>query len=49
MERCKKAEEGAKVMKLTAKDLLAFGVIDKIIKEPLGGAHKDKHLGSKKY
>ncbi|NLY86326.1 MAG: acetyl-CoA carboxylase carboxyltransferase subunit alpha [Tissierellia bacterium] len=43
----KKAEEGAKVMKLTAKDLLAFGVIDKIIKEPLGGAHKDKHLAAK--
>ncbi|NLK44340.1 MAG: acetyl-CoA carboxylase carboxyltransferase subunit alpha [Tissierellia bacterium] len=40
----KKAEEGAKVMKLTAKDLLAFGVIDKLIREPLGGAHKDKYL-----
>lgn len=43
----KKAEEGAKVMKLTAKDLLSLGVIDKVIKEPLGGAHKDKDLAAK--
>jgi acetyl-CoA carboxylase carboxyl transferase subunit alpha len=27
-------------MKLTAQDLLELGVIDKIIKEPLGGAHR---------
>lgn len=40
----KKAEKGAEVMKLTAKDLLSLGVIDKVIKEPLGGAHKDKYL-----
>lgn len=38
----KQAEKGAEVMKLTAKDLLSIGVIDKVIKEPLGGAHKDK-------
>lgn len=35
------AEKGASVMKLTASDLLSLGVIDAIIKEPLGGAHKD--------
>ena len=35
------AEKGANVMKLTAKDLLSLGVIDEIIKESLGGAHKD--------
>lgn len=35
------AEKGAGVMKLTAKDLLSFGVIDDIITEPKGGAHKD--------
>ena len=34
-------------MKLTAKDLLSLGVIDKVIKEPLGGAHKDKDLAAK--
>jgi len=28
-------------LKLTADDLLKFGVIDGIIKEPLGGAHRD--------
>ena len=29
-------------MKLTAKDLLKLGVIDEIISEPLGGAHRDR-------
>ena len=28
-------------MKLTAKDLLKLGVIDEVIAEPLGGAHRD--------
>lgn len=28
-------------MRLTAQDLKKFGVIDEIIKEPLGGAHRD--------
>ena len=28
-------------MKLTAKDLLELGIIDEVIKEPLGGAHRD--------
>ena len=28
-------------MKLTAKDLLKLGIIDEIIDEPLGGAHRD--------
>jgi acetyl-CoA carboxylase carboxyl transferase subunit alpha len=36
-----KAEQAAEAMKLTAKDLLEIGVIDKIIAEPLGGAHRD--------
>ncbi len=35
------AQKAADVMKLTAQDLLSLGVIDKIIEEPLGGAHKD--------
>jgi acetyl-CoA carboxylase carboxyl transferase subunit alpha len=36
-----KAPEAAEALKLTAQDLLRFGVIDEIIKEPLGGAHGD--------
>jgi acetyl-CoA carboxylase carboxyl transferase subunit alpha len=28
-------------MKITAQDMLRFGVIDQILKEPLGGAHRD--------
>src|SRR5262249_56741932 len=31
----------AAALKLTAKDLSRFGVIDDIIPEPLGGAHRD--------
>jgi acetyl-CoA carboxylase carboxyl transferase subunit alpha len=34
-----KAKEAASVMKLTSKDLLELGIIEGIIKEPLGGAH----------
>ncbi len=33
-------KEAAEVMKITAKDLKEFGIIDDIIKEPRGGAHK---------
>ncbi|NLG84934.1 MAG: acetyl-CoA carboxylase carboxyltransferase subunit alpha [Firmicutes bacterium] len=36
-----KAPEAAKALKFNAEDLLAFGVIDGIIPEPLGGAHRD--------
>lgn len=36
-----KAKEAAEIMKLTAKDLYEFGVIDKVIKEPKGGAQKN--------
>lgn len=32
-------EQAAEALKLTADDMLAFGLIDGIIKEPLGGAH----------
>jgi acetyl-CoA carboxylase carboxyl transferase subunit alpha len=34
-------EQAAEVLKLTGKDMLANKLIDGIIKEPLGGAHKD--------
>lgn len=36
-----KAEKAAESLKLTAKDLLALKVIDEIIPEPLGGAHRE--------
>ncbi len=36
-----KAQEAAEAMKLDAKNLLDFGLVDKIIDEPLGGAHRD--------
>ena len=36
-----KAPEAAEVLKLTAQDLLKLGIIDEIILEPLGGAHRD--------
>jgi acetyl-CoA carboxylase carboxyl transferase subunit alpha len=35
-----KAQEAATNMKITAQDLLGFGVIDGIIPEPVGGAHR---------
>lgn len=34
-------EEAAEALKLTADDMLGFGLIDDIIKEPVGGAHTD--------
>ncbi|MBU0687645.1 MAG: acetyl-CoA carboxylase carboxyltransferase subunit alpha [Candidatus Margulisbacteria bacterium] len=39
-----KASLAAEAMKITAKDLLKLGVIDEIIKEPIGGAHQDTKL-----
>ena len=35
-----KAADAAEAMKVTAQDLLALGVIDRIVKEPVGGAHR---------
>jgi len=40
----KKTLEAAEAMKLSSKDLLELGIIDEIISEPLGGAHRDKDL-----
>ncbi len=40
----KKMLDAAKAMKLSAKDLLELQIIDEIIKEPLGGAHRDRSL-----
>jgi len=36
-----KAQEAATNMKITAEDLARFGVIDAIVHEPMGGAHRD--------
>ena len=40
----KKMLDAAKAMKLSAKDLFELKIIDEIIQEPLGGAHRDKNL-----
>ncbi|CUS46071.1 MAG: acetyl-CoA carboxylase carboxyltransferase subunit alpha [Pseudomonadota bacterium] len=39
-----KAPEAAEAMKVTAQDLKELGVIDTIVSEPLGGAHRDPAL-----
>src|SRR5689334_22795375 len=36
-----KAQEATTSMKITADDLMRFGVIDEIVPEPVGGAHRD--------
>ncbi len=36
-----KAPEAANALRLTGEDLLKFGVVDEIIPEPMGGAHRD--------
>tara|TARA_B100000519_G_scaffold21398_1_gene15267 strand:+ start:151 stop:1107 length:957 start_codon:yes stop_codon:yes gene_type:complete len=36
-----RAKDAAESMKITANDLLKLGIIDKIIDEPLGGAHRE--------
>jgi acetyl-CoA carboxylase carboxyl transferase subunit alpha len=36
-----KAPEAAEAMRITASDLQALGVIDRVVGEPLGGAHRD--------
>lgn len=37
-------EQAAEALKLTAEDLLELKIIDRIVTEPLGGAHKDHKL-----
>jgi acetyl-CoA carboxylase carboxyl transferase subunit alpha len=36
----KRREDAAVAMKITAQDLLRFGIIDQIVSEPVGGAHR---------
>ena len=40
----KKMLDAAKAMKLSANDLLELQIIDEIVKEPIGGAHRDRSL-----
>jgi acetyl-CoA carboxylase carboxyl transferase subunit alpha len=37
-----KAQEAATNMRITAQDLIRFGVIDAVVPEPVGGAHRDQ-------
>lgn len=37
------AEKAAGALRFTSKDLLEFGIVDTVIQEPLGGAHRDPH------
>jgi acetyl-CoA carboxylase carboxyl transferase subunit alpha len=41
-----KAQEAATGMKITADDMMRFGVIDRIVREPAGGAHRDPAASS---
>lgn len=41
------APEAAKVLKMTAYELLKMGIIDEVIKEPLGGAHRNTEGAAK--
>jgi acetyl-CoA carboxylase carboxyl transferase subunit alpha len=36
-----KAEDAATTMKITAQDLFRFGIIDAVVPEPVGGAHRN--------
>jgi acetyl-CoA carboxylase carboxyl transferase subunit alpha len=37
------AEQAAKALRFTSKDLPGFGIVDDVIEEPLGGAHRDHY------
>ena len=41
-----KAADAAQAMKMTADDLKALRIIDRIVKEPMGGAHRDHALAA---
>lgn len=42
-----KAQDAAAIMKMTAQDLSSLGVIDEVIPEPMGGAHKNLQEAAK--
>ncbi|MCL2005548.1 MAG: acetyl-CoA carboxylase carboxyltransferase subunit alpha [Planctomycetaceae bacterium] len=37
-------DKAAEALKFRSKDLLGFGVVEEVIEEPVGGAHRDPHL-----
>lgn len=41
-----KVEEAAEALKLTAQDIFSLGVIDEIVKEPPGGAHRQPQMAA---
>ena len=43
-----RAQEAATGMKITAQDLIRFGIIDGVIPEPVGGAHRDPAGGGRR-
>jgi acetyl-CoA carboxylase carboxyl transferase subunit alpha len=42
-----KARQAAEALKITAQDLKELGIIDQIVPEPLGGAHRDPELAAR--
>lgn len=40
-KKAERAQDAAEAMRITAPDLLEFGLIDEVLAEPLGGAHQD--------
>lgn len=42
-----KAPDAAEALKLTAPDLLGFGIIDGMVREPSGGAHRDPEMAAR--
>lgn len=40
-KKAERAKEAAEAMRITAKDLIEFKLVDEIVAEPLGGAHRD--------
>lgn len=40
-KKAERAKDAAEAMRITAQDLLSFGLIDEVLGEPLGGAHRD--------
>jgi len=42
----KKAPQAAEALKLTAEDLVRLGVVDGVVPEPLGGAHRDPDMAA---
>lgn len=37
------AEKAAQALKFTSENLLKFGIVDEVVDEPMGGAHRDHH------